>query len=381
MKFRGVIFFAVAIFFICINSCSVFQNSSKKTIEDRLQRILNKVYDKNQESIGLIAHVESPSRNISWSGAVGYADKKKTIQLSAENPVWIASNTKTYVSATILRLVELDKLKLEDPIQMHLTNKTKELLNSDDYDLSKITIQHLLSHTSGIFDYVNADEFFETVEENPMHEWTRDSQIKLAIEGGEPEGGAGQLFGYADTNYSLLTEIMEEVTGAKYYELMRELLKYEELGLRDTWFLLQEEKPTKSLRLAEQHNSEMGINTVTMHPSFDLFGGGGIAATAHDLAMFSQALFNNKIFDNKETLELIYTKANPHEPMQGDYRLGLTGGEVEGLETFGHGGYWGTVVLYVPELDASIAVFVLERNKRILRKELNELIVNELKSI
>lgn len=97
-------------------------------------------------------------------------------------------------------------------------------------------------------------------------------------------------------------------------------------------------------------------------------GRGGIATTTRELAQFSYNLFNGKIIKDKNTLNHIFTKIETKDGKENKYGLGLSIGNVAGYTSYGHGGFWGTVVLYFQKLDTSIAVFVLERDERILRK-------------
>jgi len=74
--------------------------------QNKYQNILDSIYNANKDSKGIMVHIESPSKNISWSGVSGYSDFNKKIVLEADQPALVASNIKMYISATILRLVE-----------------------------------------------------------------------------------------------------------------------------------------------------------------------------------------------------------------------------------------------------------------------------------
>ena len=128
-----------------------------------------------------------------------------------------------------------------------------------------------------------------------------------------------------------------------------------------------------------QNSGSHGTGSYELDVSFDLYGAGGIAATTEDLAMFSQLLFEGRYFDNPETLDLIYTKMPYGVGEDPRYLLGLMESEIGGLKSYGHGGFWGTVVQYLPELNTSISVFILERDERKLRKDVLEAIVANLK--
>ncbi len=191
---------------------------------------------------------------------------------------------------------------------------------------------------------------------------------------GKPE----DIFNYADANYLLSTEIIETVTKEPFYESIRELLKYEELGFSNTWFPTLETKSKQTKPLVHQYWGEKNWDSYNHDISWDLYGGGGIATTTKELAQFSYNLFNYKIIEDKNTLSQIYTPVETNDGKDNKYGLGLSIGDVEGFTSYGHGGFWGTVVLYFPEMDTSIAVFILERDKGKLRKNVLEALVTEL---
>jgi D-alanyl-D-alanine carboxypeptidase len=380
MRFYKIIFPCLLV--LNILSCKEEIQTNKTLVSDTqiFQNVLDSIYSQHKNAVGLMVHIEAPDENISWSGAVGLSNKEKNTTLENDQPIWIASNTKTYVSATILRLVEDGKLRLDDTIDKFLSNRTNSLFTQDGYDTSAITIQHLLSHTSGIFDYASSDYYFTFVQENPAHRWTRNEQLELAISLGNPLSEAGTVFAYADCNYLLLTEIIEKITDVPFYEAMRELIDYKKQGMNSTWFISLEDRPENTKPFAKQYVRSMGIDTENVDPSFDLYGGGGIASTTKDLAVFCQHLFSNKIIKDQEILDLIYTKAKPIEAMESDYYLGISSVYFSGVRGYGHGGFWGTAVNYFPELNASIAVVVLDRDQRVLRGDLNIAMINILKS-
>ena len=379
---------------VLISSCKYAPNTNENKIThttDSYQSIVDSIYQANQESIGLMVHIESLKNGISWSGSAGYSDKEKQNSLSPDQPALIASSIKTYISAAILRLQEEQKLNIEDSIEEHLSKKTAALFRNDGYEIDKIKIKHLLSHTSGIDDYVN-DDYFKFIDKNPKHRWTRDEQIQLAIKVGDPLGKPQEVFKYADVNYLLATEIIEKKTQKPFYTGMRELLKYEQLGLKNTWFPTLEETPTSSKELVHQYwnveewgESKMNISwdSYDHDISWDLYGGGGIATTMEELAQFSSFLFNDKIIENKEILNLLLKEVPTIGGSENIYRLGIADATVKGLQSLGHGGFWGTMVFYIPQLDAAISVCVLERNGKMeaIQSSMNSLAVELTKQI
>ena len=273
------------------------------------------------------------------------------------------------MSAAILRLVEMGKFGLNDPIERLISPETSKLYIEEGYDLKSITVAHLLSHTSGIFDYVNAKEFFANLKADPNYHWTRESQLKLALTGGDPLAAPGEGFAYADSNYLLLGEILERFTRKPFYTSIRELVNYEKHGLDCTWFAMLEDKPARANKRAHQYAGAYNLNSYEMSLTFDLYGAGGIVATAEDLAKFCQYLFEGKLFDDPKTIDLIYTKIETKAEVDPKYYLGILEGDVNGMKSYGHGGFWGSAVQYIPELNASISVFILERDHNKLRKD------------
>ena len=350
-----------AICLLIVNSVATGQESSSSDIESRLQEKLETSFKVHPDVVGVLVHVEAPNLGLSWSSAVGVSKKDTKNKLLAMQPVLLASNTKPYVSASILRLVEQKKLKLDDGIRIHLTPETTKLFEEDGYDFAKITIRHLLSHSSGICDYVD-DDYFQFVADNPQHQWKKIDQLRRSVRIGNPLFKPGTDHKYGDVNYLLLTEIIEQKTSKPFYRAMRELLKYETLGLKQTWFEGLEPRPKSVLPFAHQYANSRQWDSYQLNPSWDLYGGGGIATNAKEAARFLQLLFNHKIVEDKSLVALMHQRVFPKE--KSNYCLGISNYSLDGFNAYYHGGWWGTDVAYCPEANCSVAVFVLERDLR-----------------
>ncbi len=345
-------------------------------LEEKFQHVLDSTYQKNKSAIGIMIHVESPNKNISWTYAVGFSDMNTKDKLNKNQPVLIASNTKTYVSAAILKLVENGKLELNQPIQELISKQTKKLLQESGYHSNEITVKHLLSHTSGITDYVD-DAYFKFVDENPNYKWTRDEQIKLAMKKASPTE-AGKTFAYGDINYLLLSEIIEQKTELPFYTAIRALLDFKEHNLNATWFVNLEDTPLNTLTLAHQYANKYNWDSCNLDPSWDLYGGGGLASNTKDLALFFQLLFEGKIIKDETILAQIHTYIIPREESK-NYCLGLYNfPSFFGHKAYYHGGWWGTDVIYLPEFNTTISAFTLLKEKRGLNAEISHKILKLL---
>ncbi|PZF72630.1 serine hydrolase domain-containing protein [Taibaiella soli] len=349
--------------------------TNAQTFEQRIQHFVDSVYNKNPEAVGFLLHVEAPDKHISWDYAVGYANRTTKQKLSANQPVLIASNTKPYVAATILKLMEAGELDINQPIHSLLKTHTDSLLRSAGYQTESITVKHLMSHTSGIRDYVDEDYFaFENA--HKKHTWTRNEQIQRAVKAGPPLKAAGDTFRYADINYILLTEIIEQKTKQPYYRAMRSLLDYKQLHLNNTWFAKFEKAPASAKPQAHQYWDEFGWDTYDLDPSWDLYGGGGMIATVSDMAKFFQYLFNGKVIHNQNILALMTTDVPPN--LQINYCLGIRKVTYANQKGYNHGGGLGTDVIYIPALNATIAVAALETSHRPVALEISKGVVREL---
>ena len=362
--------------FILVLVCLRYGNAYPQSAESRFGFYVDSIFAANPKMVGVTVHVESPGREMSWNYAAGYSDRATKQKNSFDQPVLLASNTKTYVAATILRLVELHKIKLSQSIDKLIGKKSNELLNGRGYKTNEITVRHLLSHTSGIADYASED-YFEFVDTDRQHLWTRDEQIQLAMKTGQPLAAPGDTFKYADVNYLLLTEIIEKYTHKIFYKAIRDLLDFEKNHLDETWFVMLEATPEKVHPLAHQYWEKYQWDSYDLNPSWDLYGGGGLAGTASDLAMFFQLLFDGKIVKDKRVLAMMH--ADVPSKTKTNYCLGIRKVSIAGLTGYYNGGFWGTDVIYFPALDATVAIFVYERSQRDFSATICAEIVNVLK--
>jgi D-alanyl-D-alanine carboxypeptidase len=327
-----------------------------------LQALIESVVSENEDIHGASLAVVRPSAGLAWEGAAGFADPENRTPMTPANPVRIASNTKTYVAATVLRLAETGRIDLDAAIADQLPTELIELLESDGYDPTAITVRHLLTHTGGLFDHGAAEAYTEAIIADPTHHWTPEEQISALVEWGDKLGEPGRIFSYSDSGYVLLGVIVEEVTGRGLAEAVRELVGFERLGLDATWWEIMEPPPEGSQVRAHQFLGDLDVTGFL--PYYDLYGGGGIATTMGDLARFHGALFRGEVYTDPETVETMLSTLDGLEESPtadegslppGAYRMGVWVLETEGFATYRHTGFWGTMAVHVPELDLTLA--------------------------
>ena len=323
-----------------------------RRIEARLQSVVDSIQRSAPAVPGITLSVVAPRLCLDWHGAAGVADRATKAPLSAQHPTRIASNTKTYTAAAILRLMEMGKLSLDDPVTKHVPAADLASLRRDGYDLDRITIAHLLSHTGGLYDYAMDARFAPIIFRDPTHRWTRAEQVDSAVVWGAPYNAPGAGYHYTDTGYILLGQIVERLSAQGLAEAFRSLLHYDALGLRATWLETLEPRPATTIDLAHQYFDS--TDTRGIDPSFDLYGGGGLAATTGDMARFTRALFVGGVYAKPST---ITTMTTIPAGIAGEraYALGIYRQQVAGEVLWGHTGFWNTFSFHIPTRDVTIA--------------------------
>jgi len=327
--------------------------------EHKLQEVLESFLAQNPTVPGIMVTLDSDQLDLHWSGSAGVADLETKQPIAPDQPLRLASTTKTYVSAAVLRLMEQGKLNLDDTLDQHLPRHQLDVLKADAYQPEKISIRQVLTHTSGIYDFGQGGHkgYVEAVLADTKHRWTREEQLQFAMDEGAPIGEPGERFHYSDTGYILLGEIIERRSGLKLAPALRTLLKFSELGLDSTWLESLEPVPESVAPRVTQYMKEINMNG--WDPSLDLWGGGGLVANMPDLAHFYKALFEGDIFEKPGTLENMKTTvatdlARPGWMANGKiaylYSMGLFVTEYRDYSFFSHGGHWGTEGGYLPAL-------------------------------
>lgn len=312
----------------------------------------------NENIPGVLLTIICKEKQIDWSGASGYADKENKIRLLPNQTFRIASVTKTFVASTILRLWEDKKLKLEDPIIKYISKEHSEILKKGGYSPEKITIFHLLTHSSGMAEHTQTEKYkIEYIKTNHIWTSTRTEQLLELINQTKPVGEIGAQFSYSDTGYLLLGEIIENITQKSLGEAIETLLNFKKLGLKSI-HIEDEKGEFDTVRI---HQYMEGEDTYFINPTLDLYGGGGLLSSTRDLALFYKYLLENKIFLKKSTLKKMLTPINYSTKQALDYRIGIWETEIEGLKAYTHTGFWGTQVIYIPDLKTSIAVNYSQR--------------------
>lgn len=320
-----------------------------------------------------LAAVSSRDGAFSWIGARGMAQPDGT-EMTAETPFWIASITKLFIAAAIFKLQESGKLSIEDKVTRYLP---EEMLRGvhivkgiDHY--SAITLRHLLSHATGIPDYLELKDsggktLIDRALEGEDTAWTLKDILQIVRQANQPlfppqdlTSGKARIR-YSDTNFQMLIAIIENTTEQSVDEAFRRLL-FAPLEMRHTYYPGDEPmEPSKPAAAVWVQDKPFNDKRKAMRAFGDL------NSTAADLTAFMRALIGGKVFDKPETLSMMGSTFNtfgfalspiaPGWPIQ--YGLGMMRFQMPRWltpfrpvpELIGHTGAVGSWLFYCPKLD------------------------------
>jgi CubicO group peptidase (beta-lactamase class C family) len=203
--------------------------------------------------------------------AKGYGNADYASRPNAPDTLFeIASTSKSFTAAAILKLEMDGKLRVDDPIAKHLKGVPK--------DKRGITIHHVLTHTSGLSPNVGVP-YASTV--------SRPEFIRFVLS--KPlESAPGEKFAYCNSAYALLAAIVEEVTGKSFEEYSRKKL-FEPAGLVDTGFIGDEALDGARVTVRRER-LRPGATARDWFWGWGYRGMGGVVTTAQDLLRWDRAL-------------------------------------------------------------------------------------------
>jgi CubicO group peptidase (beta-lactamase class C family) len=249
--------------------------------------------------------------------AYGEADRATHRPITLDTPINLASNNKMFTALLIAQLVEEGKLDWSDRVGKFLPDWP----NADVRD--KVTIEHLLTHTSGLGEYWG-----------PAHSAkapTLDTVAEYAelFRDDKPAAEPGKEFKYSNNGFVLLGLVAEKVTGRDYYELVRERI-YARAGMKHSdHFLSTDGSAGYAIGYQADGSDNLGRLALRGSPA------GGGYASANELLVFANALLDGKLV-KPETLALMTSgHARMGPEMSYGYGFGVT---AQPEKHFGHDG-------------------------------------------
>ena len=258
-----------------------------------------------------IAAVKSPRHSIEWVGTAA-ASNSAVEKPNPDTPFFLASIDKLFNATITMKLYEKGLVDLEQTIVSLLSSDVLNglhVFNGTDYT-SQITIRHLLTHTSGLPDWLEESpkggkSLVDQVLEEGDRPMTFEQFSRLVAEDLTPHFPPQDLskgrpkIRYSDSNFILLIRIIEKITGNPLHKVHQDLL-YEPLGLNHTYFPGQSEPlaPTPPGMPLLANGKPIEIPHL-----LDFLR--GIYSNTGDMLTFMQRLTGGVIFEKPETLSLM----------------------------------------------------------------------------
>ncbi len=280
------------------------------------------------------------------TAVAGMADLRFGVPLEVTSLANIGSTAKQFTGMTLAMLHERGELSLDDDVRMHIP----ELPEFD----HTVTLHHLLSHTSGYREFINAEALAGVrIEKGDWME--RKAVIATVQRQTELQNRPGDEWNYNNTGFGLLAEVVTRVTGMPYQDWVRKEI-LEPLGMHDTHFRLHVDEVVPNASTGYTKNDGRYLEARDIGGAL---GAGGVYTTLADMARWMNHLGRFEL-GGEVVRELMTTPFELNDGNSSGYGLGLTINEFRGLDRWQHGG--GdighlSVFDYFPELDAGYMIF------------------------
>ena len=321
---------------------------NQQKIVNSLNQYYENIWNSADMSGGvLVAHGD----NILLEKYKGFGRENNQMPINKDTPLHLASISKPITAMAVLKLVEAKKISLEQ--------KVKSIFPSFPYP--DITIQHLLTHRSGLPKY---EHFLEESDIKPKNQYFTNQEIFDIVAKHKPELArqTDTGFMYNNFNYAILALIIEKITGKTYPEVMKEMV-FAPLKMKNT-FVFEEKHINSASQSFYQRSSKL-------YPldQYDLiYGDKNIYTTPRDLFNFSKALFS-KDFLPKELMEKIFEPYSNEKKGVNNYGLGFRLKIFdEGKKLTYHNGWWhgsNTVFIHLRESKTTIIALSNKYSRKI----------------
>lgn len=270
---------------VLITANSSFAQQTAKQIDE----LMKQYYDYGQFNGSILV---AEKGKVVYAKGLGLANMEWSIPNQPDTKFRIGSITKQFTATLILQLVEEGKLKLDGKITDYLTDYRKDTGE-------RVTIHHLLNHTSGIPSYTSRPDFRTAIMRNPY----KVADFVKQLTSGDLEFEPGSKFSYNNSGYVLLGAIIEKVTGKSYETVLTERI-LKPLGMTNSGY--DNTSPLLAKRASGYEKRPSGYVNA---PYLDMtlpYAAGSLYSTVEDLYKWDQALHEGKIL-SAESRKLMFT--------------------------------------------------------------------------
>ncbi|MDQ7948064.1 MAG: serine hydrolase domain-containing protein [Pedobacter sp.] len=370
MKFR-LFLIAFALTLLSVASCTSKAEKARKEAADRKVRtkeddVADKkllAYDPKKGDQWIADFVQNLHKKYGFNGnmlvarkgkilyekAIGWADYLHRDSLKIDSEFELASVTKTFTGVAIMQLVEAGKLKLTDNVKKFFPN----------FPYDNITIELLLSHRSGMMNYVYFIDDIYRKEKLNMRKGVSNQEVMniIAERKPHPYTKPNNVFHYNNSNFMVLGGIIEKVTGQRYSQYMMEHV-FKPAGMKNTHVYSTTEYEKIPVDVVG-HDRTWRYSVVQNFLDGPV-GDKGIYSTLHDLVLYDKYLKNGRLVTQK-SLDSAYKGRN--KPVNGHFNYGYGWRMFDGKgmdKVVYHTGWWhGFRHIYIRDLDKDIVVIFL----------------------
>jgi len=286
---------------------------------------------------------------ILYEKAIGWADYLHRDSLKIDSEFELASITKTFTGVAIMQLVERGKLKLTDDVKKFFPN----------FPYDGITIELLLSHRSGMMNYVYFIDDIWRKEKRDQKKGVTNQEVMnvIAEKKPNPYTKPNKIFHYNNSNFMVLGAIIEKITGQRFSQYMMENV-FKPAGMKHTHVYSKTEYEKIPVDVVG-HDRTWRYSVVQNFLDGPV-GDKGIYSTLHDLVLYDKYLKNERLLTNK-SLDSAYVGRN--KPVNGHFNYGYGWRMFDGKgmdKVVYHTGWWhGFRHIYIRDLDKDIVVIFL----------------------
>jgi len=290
----------------------------------------------------------------------GYRNKAEELLNTAETVFGVASGTKLFTGLALCKLLDDKKLALED--------KLCDLLSFDLGQIDKeITVYHLLTHTSGVGDYIDeeaddADEqLLNLYNKYPVQLWDRLEFYLQMITPLSPKFKPGERYSYSNSGYILLGLVIEAVSGVPYQQFVHDII-IKPCKLERTGFYRTDSLPANTaLGYIQDEDTQIWRTNIFSSP---IIGGsdGGLYTCAEDLDKLWRAIFSHGILSQEMSDAFLksYITIDEDDDSAESYGLGIyhysSGDKLAHFAVGGDSGV-GFCTAYYPKTETVISCF------------------------
>ena len=266
-----------------------------------LKTLLQSALDRGLTGVALSVEQDGDVR---FAGVAGLANREAETPLARSDQFRIYSITKTFTAVLVLQLVDAGILSLDDMAADWLDDPVVARIPH----IEQITLRHLLTHTSGVYDYFADDSpFWEDAYLGEDADWTQvwtPEELLAYADGANhaPDFAPGEGVRYSNTGYILLGLIVEQATGQRYHDLLHTRI-LDPLGMTDTFFAAAEPVPGGTVQGYHQLGDEL-VNVSATHLSAQGTEG-GMVSTTNDLLRFVRAVFGGELLEPASLQEMV----------------------------------------------------------------------------